>query len=92
MDPDLQKQFDAINANLVDIKTKKGQGIWQAFFNGMFGALGYVVGVAMIVLILGWYLNKTGTLPEFQKQIQNFQSFMTQAQKLMGAGQGSGQR
>ncbi len=89
IDPDLQKQLELINSNLVDIKTKKGSGVWRSFFNGMFAALGYVAGLALVVVILGWYLNKSGLLPQFQQQIKDFQVFMSQAQKLMTAGQGS---
>ena len=85
LDPDLQKQLDLVNTNLVAIRTKKNPGIWRAFFNGMFGALGYIAGLALVIVLLGWFLNKTGLLPEFQDQIKSFQVFMKQAEKLMGS-------
>lgn len=82
IDPDLQKQLVDINKSLFEIKTKKS-GIWRAFFNGMFSALGYVVGLALVIVLLGWILNKTGVLPSFQKQVQDFQVFMSNAEKVM---------
>ena len=64
------------------IEKKKGPGIWRAFFNGVFGALGYVVGVALVVVILGWILQKTGLLPAFKEQAKNFSDLINQAKKL----------
>lgn len=91
IDPELKEYLAGIKASLVDIKNKKHPGIWRAFFNGIFSALGYFVGLALIILIIGWFLNKTGFLPQFQKQIQDFQSFMDQARKVMTAGDSSQQ-
>lgn len=85
IDPDLQKQLQAINTNLEQIKNKKS-GIWRAFFNGIFSALGYVVGLAIVIVILAWVLNKMGLLPQFQKQVSDFQTFMTNAEKLVNVG------
>lgn len=92
IDPDLQKQLEAINTTLVEIKTKKTHGIWRAFFNGMFTALGYVAGLAIIILILGWILNITGLLPEFKRQVNDFQVMMGQAKQIINAGQNQGQQ
>ena len=85
LDPDLQKELDLVNTNLVAIRAKKNPGIWRSFFNGMFGALGYIAGLALVIVLLGWFLNKTGLLPQFQDEMKSFQVFMKQAEKLMGA-------
>ncbi len=82
IDPELKQQLEAINTNLFEFKTKKGPGIWRAFFNGMFGALGYVVGIAIIVVALAWILNKIGVLPAFQQQMQNFSDVINAAKKM----------
>lgn len=87
IDPELRSSLGAINQHLVDIKAKRPAGIWRAFFNGMFSALGYVVGLAIIITLLAWILNITGVLPQFQKQVHGFQVFMNQAQQLMTASQ-----
>jgi len=83
IDPDLKVQLDEVNKNLIEIKNKKSGGVWRAFFNGMFGALGYVAGLAVVVVILGWVLQKTGLLPAFEQQVQNFTNLVSGAEKLI---------
>jgi hypothetical protein len=83
IDPDLKIQLDIVNANLIAIKNKKSGGVWRAFFNGVFGALGYVAGLAIIVVVLGWVLQKTGQLPAFEAQVKNFTNLVSAAQKLI---------
>jgi hypothetical protein len=83
LDPDLKIQLDIVNANLIEIKNKKSGGVWRSFFNGMFGALGYVAGLAIVVVILGWVLQKTGLLPAFEAQVQNFSNLVGAASKLI---------
>ncbi|HYV33471.1 MAG TPA: hypothetical protein VE973_01315, partial [Candidatus Limnocylindria bacterium] len=86
IEPELQRYLSGINQHLTEIKAKKSPGIWRAFFNGVFSALGYVVGLALVVVILGWILNKTGLLPAFRAQVKDFQDFMGQAKKVMSTG------
>jgi hypothetical protein len=83
IDPDLKTQLDIVNANLIGIKNKKSGGVWRAFFNGMFSALGYIAGLAIIVVVLGWVLQKTGQLPAFEAQVKNFTNLVSAAQKLI---------
>jgi hypothetical protein len=91
IDPELEKTLKEINNNLIQIKKKTKNGIWHAFFHGMFSALGYVVGLAVVVVVLGWFLQKSGLLDSFKKQAANFQSLIDQAKKLTSPEkQGSG--
>lgn len=83
LDPDLKTELDKINQNLTAIEKKKGPGIWRSFFNGMFGALGYVLGLALIIVLLAWALQKTGLLKPFQDQVKSFTDLMNSAKKLM---------
>jgi hypothetical protein len=90
LDPDLKVELDLLNQNLTEIKKKTGSGgIWRAFFNGMFSALGYVIGLAIVVVILGWVLQKTGQLPAFEAQIKNFTDLVDSAKKLIPSDQNS---
>jgi len=91
IDPELQRYLSGVNQHLTDIKNKKNPGIWRSFFNGIFSALGYVVGLALVIVLLAWVLNKTGLLPQFQAQVKDFQDFMGQAKKVMSAGDTSQQ-
>jgi hypothetical protein len=87
IEPELQNYLSGINQHLVAIKAKKTPGIWRAFFNGMFGAFGYLVGVILIVILLAFILNKTGYLAQYQQQWQKFQDFMSQAENTMNTSQ-----
>ncbi len=84
IDPDLKGELDTINQNLGEIKKKTGSpGIWRAFFNGIFGAFGYIVGLALVIVVMGWILQKTGLLKPFQEQLKNFTELVSSAKKLM---------
>lgn len=83
IDPDLKIELDQLNQNLVAIKDKKGSGIWRSFFNGMFGALGYIAGLAIVIAILGWVLKTTGLLKPFQEQMKTFTDLINTAKKLV---------
>ncbi len=87
IDPDLKSQLDQVNANLIVIKNRKSGGVWRAFFNGVFGALGYVVGLAIVVLILGWFLQKNGLLGAFETQLKNFTDLIDSAKNLIPSNQ-----
>jgi hypothetical protein len=87
LDPELKDYLSGINLSLTEIKNKKTPGVWRAFFNGMFGALGYLVGIVIVVLAVGWFLNYTGLIKPFQEQWQKFQTFMYQAENTMSATQ-----
>ncbi len=83
IEQDLKAYLVEINQHLAEIRAKKNPGIWRAFFNGMFSGLGYVVGLVLVVVVLGWVLNKTGMLKPFQDQMSNFTSLIDSARKLI---------
>lgn len=83
IDQELKQHLEALNVQLEGIKNKSGgAGIFRSFFNGMFGALGYIAGLAIVLVVLGWFLNKTGLLPAFKKQISDFQGIIESAKQL----------
>jgi len=85
IDPELKIELDQLNQNLTAIKNKSSPGIWRAFFNGMFGALGYLVGIVVVVAVVGWFLATTGLIAPFQEQWQKFENFMQQAEDTLSA-------
>ncbi len=90
IDPELKIQLDSITENLNQINKKSGKtGIWRSFFNGVFSALGYVAGLAIVVVILGWILQRTGLLPAFEAQVKNFTDLVDSAKKLIPTDQKS---
>ncbi|MFA5991072.1 MAG: hypothetical protein WC794_02385 [Candidatus Doudnabacteria bacterium] len=86
IEQELKAYLVEINQHLGVIRAKKNPGIWRAFFNGMFSALGYIAGLALVIVVLGWVLNKTGLLDSFQKQVKDFQFLTEQAKKIMTVG------
>ncbi len=86
IEQELKAYLVEINQHLAEIRAKKNPGIWRAFFNGMFSALGYIAGLALVIVVLGWVLNKTGLLDSFQKQVKDFQVLTEQAKKIMSVG------
>jgi hypothetical protein len=87
IDPELQHYLSGINQHLVDIKKQQKQGIWRLFFNGMFSAFGYIVGLFVFVFVLGFILNKLGILPAWREQVKTFQSLIDKAQSVLDAGE-----
>ena len=83
IDPELKIQLDTINENLKEIEKKSGTGLWKSFFSGIVNALGYVVGLAIVVVIVGWILQKTGLLPSFENQVKNFTDLVNGAKQLL---------
>lgn len=91
IDPELEKNLKEINNNLAEIKKKTRTGIWHSFFNGIFSALGYLVGLTIVVVIVGWFLNKIGLLPAFKKQLADFSDLISETKKVVAPDkQGSG--
>jgi hypothetical protein len=87
IDPELHNYLSGINQSLTEIKAKRAPGIWRAFFHGMFGAFGYLVGIVLVVAVVGWFLAITGLIAPFQTQWQRFQDFMTKAENTISATQ-----
>ena len=83
IDPELKIQLEDIKKALTAIEKKNGPGIWRSFFNGVFGALGYIAGLAVVVVILGWTLQRLGLLQAFQDQVRNFTDLVDSAKKLI---------
>ncbi len=83
IEPELNTYLKDINQHLDEMKAKKGPGIWRSFFNGVFSALGYVVGLALVVVVLSWILARMGLLQAFEQQVGNFTSLVDSAKKLI---------
>lgn len=86
LDPEMKTYLVEINQHLVEIRAKRSPGIWRSFFNGMFSALGYIVGLALIVVILGWVLNQMGLTAQFKQQLKDYQVFFNEAKKVLNIG------
>lgn len=86
MDPELKQQLEGIVHQLEQINKKSGSSVWKSFLSGVLNALGYVVGLAIVIVVLGWVLQKTGLWSVFQQRMQDFSSIIEQAKKLTEPG------
>lgn len=57
----LEKKLDAINDALKPSR-------WKMFVQGIYRAIGYLIGLVLIIAIFGWVLNRLGVVP-FLKDI-----------------------
>jgi hypothetical protein len=91
IEPELAKSLQEINNNLIEIKKRSKPGIWRSFFSGIFSALGYIAGLTIVIVILGWFLNKVGLLSAFKQQLADFSSLINEAKNIIAPDkQGSG--
>jgi hypothetical protein len=86
IEPELQNYLSGINQSLTEIKNKKHPGVWRSFFNGVFSALGYFVGLALVITIVGFIAQKTGLLKNFQTQAKEFQEILRDAKSYLNSG------
>jgi hypothetical protein len=81
IDPDLNKQLDAINGTLLEIKKKTGSSHWRAFLNGTLSGLGSIIGVAIALVVIGYILNAIGVIPVFRGEVTRINQVLDQFQK-----------
>ncbi len=73
MEQDLEKKLDEINKNLVEIKKRTGGTWWRALWHGALRGAGTVIGIALVLVIIGWFLNVIGVIPAFREQARSWQ-------------------
>jgi len=79
LDPDIKREIDQINKNLVDIR--KNGGVWKSFFRGVLSGFGSILGVAIALAALTWILNIVGVIPALKNQVNQFQQTLEQIQQ-----------
>ena len=77
IDPEIKKELDKVNANLVAI-LHKTESTWWALVRGALHGFGTVIGILFAILLIGWILNIMGILPGFKQQAEKFQTMWQQ--------------
>ncbi len=86
IEPELKNELDQINQQLAAISKKSGTSLWRAFLSGIMSALGYLVGLAIVVGIIVWVLQKTGLWSSFQQELQSFYDIINSAKQFTSPG------
>jgi hypothetical protein len=79
LDPELRQYLETLNGNVI----KAGQGLtwWRTLLNGVMSGVGSVVGVAVAVVLVGWFLNILGIIPAFQREAESWRQLLQQTQQ-----------
>ena len=73
IDPELKEHLEIIEKEIVDFK-KSSNSLSKSFMRGTFYGAGYIVGIVIIIVLVGWVLNIVGVIPAFNAQVQEFKA------------------
>jgi hypothetical protein len=80
IDPELKKELDDIDQHLLQLaKASKPKG---AFFRGVLAGIGSILGVAIAIAVLGWFLNVIGVIPGFREQANEWKRTLDRIDRL----------
>jgi len=82
----MNEQFDnnkltAINENLVKIDRKLGN-LWFSFAKGTLYGLGSIIGAAIALVLIGWFLTVIGVIPALKSTSDEWRSSIQQLQDV----------
>lgn len=80
MEPDLKHHLQNIENEIGEVSDKLGGNFW-AFFRGLIGGFGSVIGAFLALLIIGWVLNIIGIIPALKNQVDQWQGTLQSAQQ-----------
>jgi|LakMenEpi03Aug12_release.lakeMendotaPanAssembly.Ray.scaffolds.fasta_scaffold5521462_1 tetrahydromethanopterin S-methyltransferase subunit G len=63
MDEDRNKKLEEIEKTLKEIKGILTLTRWQMFAQGVWRAIGYLIGLILAIIIISWVLNMMGYVP-----------------------------
>jgi hypothetical protein len=66
IEPDLKEELDLINSRLERINNSLSPTRWRMLVQGLWRAVGYIIGLVLAVALLGWMLNIVGVVPALQ--------------------------
>jgi len=80
MEPELKSQLQNIQHEITEVSDKLGGNGW-AFFRGLLGGFGSVIGAFLALLIIGWALNIIGIIPALKTKVEQWQGTLQSAQQ-----------
>ena len=76
IDPELKSHLEKIEDELSNMRMMS-TGTWNTLWRGCIYGAGYVVGAAIIIVIVGWVLNIIGVIPAFSREVTDFQTALS---------------
>lgn len=76
MEEDKNQRLENIENLLKEIHKVLKPTRLQLFFQGLWRAAGYLVGLILAIAILGWLLNVLGLIPSFTNLSENLQEIL----------------
>jgi hypothetical protein len=73
------QEIKELNQNLAKINKQLGNS-WLSLSKGLLLGIGSVIGAALAVGLIGWFLNVIGVIPAFQDEAERWQRALEQSQ------------
>ncbi len=80
MDQDLKAKLEQLDGHLVEIR--KSNSVGKAFGRGVLSGIGSVIGVAIALALIGWFLNTIGVIPAFREQAREWQETLEEIRNI----------
>lgn len=71
IDPELKKHLEIIEDELAHMR-KETVSLKSSLVRGLIYGAGYILGAALILVLIGWTLNVVGIIPAFKNQVNEF--------------------
>jgi len=75
IDPELKEHLEKIEKELIRMH-KKTTSISHALLRGVVYGAGYIVGIVLVIVIIGWILNIVGIIPAFSREAAEFRTVL----------------
>lgn len=73
IDQELKTHLENIEKELTTLHNDY-KSLSNSFKRGIFYGAGYVIGVVLIIVLVGWILNIVGVIPAFNAQVKDFRA------------------
>ncbi|MFA5132105.1 MAG: hypothetical protein WC444_02125 [Candidatus Paceibacterota bacterium] len=73
IEPELQAHLESIEKEIIAFRNESN-GLASTFTRGVVHGAGYVIGVVLIIIVIGWILNIVGVIPALNTQVSEFRA------------------
>ena len=73
IDQELKQHLEKIEKELIYFR-ESSVSLRATFVRGIFHGAGYVIGVVLVIILIGWILNIVGVIPAFTSFVNEFRA------------------